>query len=257
MNRVVLDLRLLIDTANAPIFGIDKQGRVNEWNLKAAAIVGYESDEVMGRNLVEDFVSPEYREAVKGVLDDALQGHDTANFEFSLFTKTGGRVDVLLNATPRRDVNGAVTGMVGVGQNITDRKTAEGELKRAVLDLRMLIDTANAPIFGIDHKGLVNEWNLKAAEIVGYEKDEVMGRDLVEDFVSPEYRQAVKGVLDDALQGRDTSSFEFPLFTKRGGRVDVLLNATPRRDVKGAITGMVGVGHDVTEVNPLTRNPRP
>ena len=28
------DLRLLVDTANAPIFGIDVNGDVNEWNFK-------------------------------------------------------------------------------------------------------------------------------------------------------------------------------------------------------------------------------
>jgi PAS domain S-box-containing protein len=184
---------------------------------------------------------------VKGVLDDALQGRDTANFEFPLFTKSQERVDVLLNATTRRDGLRNIVGVVGVGQDITDRKKAEGELKRVAQDLRLLIDTANAPIFGIDKDGRVNEWNLKAAEIVGYSSDEVMGRDLVDDFITPEYKVAVKEVLDDALQGRDTSSFEFPLFTKKGGRVEVLLNATPRRDANGDITGAVGVGQDMTE----------
>jgi PAS domain-containing protein len=31
--------------------------------------------------------------------------------------------------------------------------------------LRQLIDTANAPLFGIDVDGNVNEWNNKTAEI--------------------------------------------------------------------------------------------
>ena len=36
-----------------------------------------------------------------------------------------------------------------------------------------LIDNANAPIFGINKDGLVNEWNKKAAEITGFPKEEV------------------------------------------------------------------------------------
>jgi PAS domain S-box-containing protein len=246
-TRVAQGLRLVIDTANEPIFGIDKDGRVNEWNLEAAEIVGYKSDEVMGRDLVEDLITPEYRVQIQEALDDALQGRETADIEFPLFTKSQERVDVLLNATTRRDANGVVTGMVVVGQDLTDRKKAEGELNREAQDLRLLIDNANAPIFGIDNHGRVNEWNLKAAEIMGYRSDEVMGRDLVADFITPEYKMAVAEVLDNALQGRDTSSFEFPLFTKKGGRVEVLLNATPRRDVNGAITGVVGVGQDITD----------
>jgi PAS domain-containing protein len=34
-------------------------------------------------------------------------------------------------------------------------------------ELRQLVDTANAPIFGIDVNGCVNEWNEKTAEITG------------------------------------------------------------------------------------------
>jgi PAS domain S-box-containing protein len=39
-------------------------------------------------------------------------------------------------------------------------------------ELRQLVDTANAPIFGIDIDGLVNEWNEKTAEITGFSGDE-------------------------------------------------------------------------------------
>ena len=39
----------LIDSANAPIFGVDSAGRVNVWNKCAMRIVGYTPDEVMGK----------------------------------------------------------------------------------------------------------------------------------------------------------------------------------------------------------------
>ena len=140
---------------------------MNEWNNMAAEITKYAQTEVMGRNLVDDFITSEYKVAVKAVLDAALQGKETANFEFPLFTKNQERVEVLLNATTRRDKQGNIVGVVGVGQDITERKKAEGELERVAQDLRALIDTANAPIFGIDKAGLINEWNQKAAQITG------------------------------------------------------------------------------------------
>ncbi len=46
-------------------------------------------------------------------------------------------------------------------------------MQRVANDLTQLIDTANAPIFGIDTDGLVNEWNRKAAQITGFSKEEV------------------------------------------------------------------------------------
>jgi PAS domain S-box-containing protein len=247
MTRVAKELQTFIDTANAPIFGIDSAGLVNEWNNMAAKITGFTRDEVMGQNLVEVYITEEYRASVKEVLDNALRGEEAANFEFPLFTKSQKRVEVLLNATTRRDVNGYVVGMIGVGQDVTERKQAELEMTRVAKELQTFIDTANAPIFGIDANGLVNEWNNKAAEITGYPKAEVMGQSLVEVYITEEYRASVKGVLDNALLGREAANFEFPLFTKDERRVDVLLNATTRRDVSGNVVGVIGVGQDVTE----------
>jgi PAS domain S-box-containing protein len=113
-------------------------------------------------------------------------------------------------------------------------------------DLTQLIDTANAPIFGIDAAGLVNEWNQRAELLTGFGKADVMGKDLVAGFITDDYKASVKAVLDKALKGEETANFEFPLFTKSGDRVDVLLNSTARLDAGGNIVGVVGVGQDVT-----------
>jgi PAS domain S-box-containing protein len=120
-----------------PIFGVDRQGRVNVWNQCAMQLVGYSTEEVMGKNLVQDFISTEYSAAVQSVLDMALAGKETANFEFPLITKGGARIEVLLNATTRRDEQGNIIGVVGIGQDITARLAQEREYSK-------LIDTANA-----------------------------------------------------------------------------------------------------------------
>ena len=189
--------------------------------------------------------------SVKEVLDHALLGSETANFEFPLYTKTNQRVDILLNATTRRDVNGAVVGMIGVGQDITERKRVEREKTLVAQELQTFIDTANAPIIGIDAFGLVTEWNNKIAEITGFSKIEVMGKDLVAIYITEEFRESVRKVLVDALNGVEKSNFEFPLFTKTQLRVEILLNATSRRDVAGLIVGVIGVGQDITGMRRL------
>jgi hypothetical protein len=82
-------------------------------------------------------------------------------------TKEGSRIEILLNATARRNPTGEIIGewstdlsysdlccpartnsgsrpgVVGIGQDITGRIAQEREYTR-------LIDTANAPIFGVD-----------------------------------------------------------------------------------------------------------
>ncbi|EGZ17758.1 histidine kinase A two component receptor [Phytophthora sojae] len=230
----------LIDTANAPIFGVDSEGRVNIWNKKAAEIMQYTTDAVMGEKLVEKYITKDYQEAVSYVLSEALNGVETANFEFPLITKAGRRVEILLNATPRYNEHGAVIGMVGIGQDITNRIAQEQEYMR-------LIDTANAPIFGVDINGRVNIWNRKAAHIMQYTTEDVLGKDLVAEFISKEYKVPVRSVLEKAFEGVETANFEFPLITKAGRRVEILLNATPRYNEQGQVMGMVGIGQDITE----------
>jgi PAS domain S-box-containing protein len=111
------------------------------------------------------------------------------------------------------------------------------------------VDTANAPIFGIDTEGRVNEWNQRSEQITGFTKAEVMGRDLVANFITDDYKVSVGEVLAKALHGEETANYEFPLFTQSGDRVDVLLNSSTRRDPDGQIVGVVGVGQDITELN--------
>jgi PAS domain S-box-containing protein len=146
----------LIDTASAPIFGVDTSGRVNVWNKSASRLIGYSTEEVMGQSLVQEFITDDFKTAVQTVLDKALAEDETDNFEFPLITKIGARIELLfMNAMTLRDEQGNVIGVVGIGQDITARLAQEMEYSK-------LIDTANAPIFGVDTLGAVNVWNENA-----------------------------------------------------------------------------------------------
>ena len=92
--------------------------------------------------------------------------------------------------------------MVGIGQDITARLAQEREYSK-------LIDTANAPIFGVDTLGRVTIWNKNAHKLVGYSSEEVMGKNLVKRFITDEFQTAVQAVLDQALHGEETANFEF------------------------------------------------
>jgi PAS domain S-box-containing protein len=52
-------------------------------------------------------------------------------------------------------------------------------------------------------------------------------------------------VLEKALKEEETAYFEFPLITKHGVWIEVLLNATTRQDEQGNIIGVVGIGQDI------------
>ena len=102
----------LIDAANAPIFGIDAQGVVNDWDQRAIRLTGFDAGDVMGKHLVNEFITDDYKDSVQGVFTKALNGAETTNFEVQLATKAGSRVKVLLNATSRHDENKTVIGVI-------------------------------------------------------------------------------------------------------------------------------------------------
>ncbi|WP_443632844.1 PAS domain-containing protein [Candidatus Marifrigoribacter sp. Uisw_064] len=251
MESVALELTLLIDTANAPIFGIDNKGLVNEWNQTSEKITGFTKGEVLGNDLVQTYITEDYRESVKKVLENALEGKETANYEFPLFAKDGERVMVLLNSSTRRNAAGEITGVLGVGQDITEIDKLRTASESIAKELRQFIETANAPIFGIDSHGLVNEWNETSEKITGFKKVDVLGKDLVQTYITEDYRDAVKLVLDNALKGKEIANYEFPLFTKDNQRVMVLLNSSSRRNADGKIVGVLGVGQDISQMDKL------
>ncbi|KAI9923191.1 hypothetical protein PsorP6_001091 [Peronosclerospora sorghi] len=164
------------------------------------------NEDVLDKDLVAEFISKEYKLTVRRVLEKAFEG-------FPLITKAGRRVEILLNATTRYNERGEFMGMVGIGQDITERIAQEQEYS-------WLIDTANAPIFGVDINGRVNIWNRKAADIMQYTNKDVLEKDFVAEFISEEYKIPVRSVLDKAFKDVETANFEFPLITKAGRRIE-------------------------------------
>jgi len=104
------ELRKLVDSANAPIFGIDIHGNVNEWNFKTAEITGYSRDEAYDKPLVNTFIAPRFRASVQEVLDKALRGIETANYELEFDTKSMETRFLLVNASTRRDIDNNIVG---------------------------------------------------------------------------------------------------------------------------------------------------
>lgn len=121
--------------------------------------------------------------------------------------------------------------------------------KNTALELTLLFDKANAPIFSIDVHGKIREWNQEIEEITGFTKTEVIGKKLGETGIVEENQGSIATVFDKALGGVELSNYEWPLFTKAGERLLVLLSVTTRRNISGDIVGVVGIGQNITELD--------
>jgi PAS domain S-box-containing protein len=244
-ERVANDLTRLIDTANAPIFGIDAQGKVNEWNQQAEKITGFKKGEVMGRDLVADFITDDYKVSVGEVLAKALNGNETANFEFPLFSESGDRVDVLLNSTTRRDASGKAIGVVGVGQDITDRNKSQRALAES--EGRFLAMTKASP-FSICIKDLdgrflfanaiYSEWYGITGNIVGKTVFDIFPNKCAE--ICHEHDQL-------AIMKKKVIEAEVEMPVSDGQFMTVHTVKFPIFGHKGELTGMGGISIDISE----------
>ncbi|MBM3989896.1 MAG: PAS domain S-box protein [Planctomycetes bacterium] len=124
------DLRHLIESANAPILGEDMHGRINEWNAATERLTGFSRAEVLGRSFVE-LVPPGQRRAMRDVFDAARHGIESANVEVPVVSKDGRALLFLLSTSTRRDRDGQVIGVVGLGQDITEHREAQRRSLRA------------------------------------------------------------------------------------------------------------------------------
>jgi PAS domain S-box-containing protein len=104
------ELRILVDSANTPIFGIDVDGKVNEWNFKTAEITGYSREEAFHKPFCETFIVPKLRDSVKEVFNKALQGTETSNYELYFETKSKEERYLLVNASTRWDIHNNIVG---------------------------------------------------------------------------------------------------------------------------------------------------
>jgi PAS domain S-box-containing protein len=103
-----------------------------------------------------------------------------------------------------------------------------------------LIDTATTLIFCMDTLEQVNVWNKWASHLIGYHTKEVMGRSLVQDYITNNFKTPVQTVPNQALAGDEMDNFGFPLITKRGYRIK-----TRQHYEQCNIIGMEGISQDI------------
>ncbi len=176
-------LNALIESSPMAIVALDTERRVTLWNAAAESVLGWSADEVLGGPY--PVVAPDGRAGHLSIVDRLVRGEILRNEELVRVRRDGSVVHLLMSAAPLRDDRGAVTGVMGVIADVTDRKTAEalaGSVVRASMD----------PIVVMDHHGIIVEFNPAAETTFGHLRDEAVGRPVVE--LIPEWETDRAGV---------------------------------------------------------------
>lgn len=251
LSSVACEMVRLIETATAPIFGVDSAGLINGWNAKMAELTGLPTNEAIGKSLVNEFIHEDSRGTLENVLCRALQGEEDKNVElkfraFGLHLQNSV-VYILANACTSRDYTNNVIGVCFVGQDITCEKMVMDKFVRLEGDYKAIIQSLSPlfpPIFASDDNGCCSEWNAAMEKLTGWMRHEVIGKTLPGEIFGGYCR--LKGqetltkfmiLLYQGISGQDTENFPFGFFDRKRKFVEVSLTASRRTDTAGNIVG--------------------
>jgi PAS domain S-box-containing protein len=235
--------RSVVETAGSAIVGLDRQGRVFEWNREAEALYGVSREEALGQPYAESFVTERHRDQLQRGISNILAGRPLRNFVGIVKSRSGARSTVLWNITPLRDGDGApVHGLIAAGSDITEREASDERF-------RVLFERSSDAHLLFDERGIIdcNEATLRMLRYSN--KDAVIGRTPTDlsPRRQPDGRLSV--VVGEQMRRRARVQgfhrFEWEHQRADGTRFPVEITLTPvrlhGRDV------ILAVWHDITE----------
>ena len=141
--------------------------------------------------------------------------------------------------------------MLGICQDITDRKRIEDEIRASAAYNRSLIDASLNPMFAIGQDGAIRDVNAATERTTGYGRAELLGTGFRGYFTEPDLAQVGYKMAFGEGSARD---YPLELRHRDGHIVPVLFNAAVYRDQSGRVLGVLAAARDITETERLQRH---
>ena len=258
-------LHSLIDNIPDYIYVKDAESRFTVANKALAQLVGARSTANMLGKTDFDYFPKELASAFQRDEQEIIRsGREVQQQEETTLDSEGQEKWTLTTKVPLRDARGRVVGIVGIGRDITVRKKAKWEEKRADEAteaatraehalasernlLRTLIDNIPDHIYLKNKESRFLLCNLamaqrfgaaSPAEVVGRTDLDFLPKEIADRFLFDE-REMIRSGL--ALLNHEESRVD-----ERGERNWTLTTKVPLRDKAGKVIGLVGIGRDIT-----------
>ena len=122
--------RSLIEISGTVVIGLRPDHTIFEWNLGANRTFGYMRHEMIGQDYFKRILPPDHHAEMERQLQLVLTGEIVRNYQTPGIECNGCISTLLWNMIRVTDAQGSVTGVMAIGQDITERERAEAELRR-------------------------------------------------------------------------------------------------------------------------------
>jgi PAS domain S-box-containing protein len=228
-----------VETTSEAICITDMQDRFTFVNRAFQDIYGYTETEILGKTPELLFAPSASPLLLAQILEQSRLGGWRG--EVMDRRKDGSEFPVSLSTSQIKDRAGQVVGLMGVAQDITERKRAEEQIRlladavQSIQEMVTIKDRQNRLVF-------VNRAFVKTC---GYTETEVLGR-------TPEFLYSANNspglcqeVYEQTLRGGWTG--EMLNRRKDGSDFPISLSTAPIKDGDGRVLNLIGVARDVTE----------
>lgn len=238
-------LRAIIAAEPECVAIVAPDGRLLDMNPAGLRMLQADSLEEMRRWPFLRQVAPAYRRAFVRLQHRILAG-ESGMLEFEAVGIAGKRCWLEIHAAPLHDASGAITALLGISRDVTERRMAREALATERNLLRTVID--NLPdrirVKGPDLRyTLANEAWRKARvrqgyDITGLTNYELMAFEKAADFEAEDREVMATGQTSRPREVMDGPPDDAQWF---------ITTKMPLRDVAGQVVGVVGISRDVTD----------
>lgn len=241
------DYRWLFRSAPTMASSIGEDGRFLDVNDAMLERLGFERDDMIGRRPSEFVTAESARRINEEFLPILRRTRRLENKPVDFVARSGEIVSCLTNSLMEHD--GAVVRTVAT-------YTERSGQARADWKYRQLYRSTPAMLHTVDAEGCVVNVTDHWLQKMGYSRDEVVGRSIMDFYSEADRKRFAAGRLQDVISGGEFSNEERQMVTKSGQVLDLVMSAMSDRDEYGRVHRMFVASKDVTERKRAERNLR-
>jgi len=162
------------------IYDWDISSNIVHWGEGLSDLFGYVSEELQ-MDQWESMLHPDDAGNVVRNLMETLSNKDAGiwKVEYRMKHKNGIYCYVFERGQIVRDHKGVPLRIVGVMQDISERKLYEEKIEQQNKQMISILERMNQGFFSLDRNFTVHYWNRQAEEIIGVSREEVLGKVLL------------------------------------------------------------------------------